>query len=75
MIYKLNIFISAKTCKNLLASVPAETKITCSNGNTVGSKCTYSCMGEYELVGGPDIFCRGTKKWTNEKVLPKCKGK
>ena len=46
-------------------------KLNCA-GNSIGDKCTYTCIPGYTLVGANERECRANGQWSHS--LPYCKG-
>lgn len=65
----------AVTCERLRA--PLHGKVNCTKGNTIDSKCTYSCNSDYYLSSSQTAKCVANNlssigKWDNHN-LPTCK--
>nr|XP_009861089.1 E-selectin [Ciona intestinalis] len=58
------------TCRPRLAA-PQNGAVSCSNGNSVGSSCSFTCDGEYFLNGNPTRTCRTNNAWSG--VQPTCR--
>jgi len=63
------------TCERLRA--PLHGKVNCTKGNTIDSKCTYSCNSDYYLSSSQTAKCvvnnlSSIGKWDNHN-LPTCK--
>ncbi|XP_078495773.1 P-selectin [Ciona intestinalis] len=58
------------TCRPRLTA-PQNGGVSCSNGNSVGSSCSFTCDGGYFLNGNPTRTCRTNNAWSG--VQPTCR--
>ncbi|XP_076328554.1 P-selectin-like isoform X1 [Tachypleus tridentatus] len=56
-------------CPTLSAPENGEIAGNCSSSVT-GDKCTFSCIGDYQLVGTSELICLDTGRWSSE--IPAC---
>ena len=70
---RLFLFATAATCPALI-NLAADITINCSDGNKVGSNCTFSCAGpDSTLIGSTHRVCGEYGRWSNSN--PVCRSK
>nr|XP_026691074.1 P-selectin-like [Ciona intestinalis] len=42
---------------------PANALLSCTNGNSINSVCTFSCLPPYKMNGEPIITCQSSRSW------------
>ena len=71
-----NIFANSCSCDTDIScpslSAPTGGTMTCSNGESVGSKCTIACSDGYVMDGTKEMNCRSNRRWDKSSV-PECR--